>query len=92
VVVLVFFDAGAKLRDDFVGALNIFRSLRAHAGHVHVVAVGIIVAGCHVLHGGLFAGFFIAHVHSGHGFGLRRGGFLSGRVLSAGRTVAGHGD
>ena len=101
VVVLVFFDACAKLRDDFVGALHVFGSLRAHAGHEHVMSVRVAVAGRHVLDGGAFAGFFVAHVHAGHGFGLRRSGFprgsllrggaLRGLVLDGRSVVAGHG-
>jgi len=55
VVVLVFFDPGAELRDDFVGALEVGGSLRAHAGHEHVVRMSVVVAGRHVLDCGLFA-------------------------------------
>ena len=96
VVVLVFFDAGAKLRDDFVSALNILRSLHAHGGHEHVVGVRVAVAGhrgLHVLHGGFFAGLLIAHVHAGHGLGLRlrRGSLLNCGALCDGGVVAGHG-
>jgi hypothetical protein len=97
VIVLVFFDAGAKLRDDFVGALSVGGSLRAHAGREHVVTVRVVVAGRHVLDGSALAEFFIAHVHAGHGLGFRSGGFLSSRALrvwplDGGRMVAGHGD
>jgi hypothetical protein len=97
VVVLVFFDAGAELRDDFVGAFDVGGSLRAHAGHEHVVTVRVVVAGRHVLDGRAFVGFFVAHGHVGHGWGFRSGGFLSGGALrvwplDGGRMVAGHGD
>ena len=101
VVVLVFFDAGAELSDDFVGALEIFGHLRSHRSHEHVLAVRVAMPGRHVLDSCLFAGLFLAHIHSGHGFGwsgwrLRRGGFLRGGALPAlvidgRRMVAGHG-
>jgi hypothetical protein len=54
--------------------------------------VRVVVARRHVLDRSFFAGFFIAHIHSGHGFGLRHSGFLSSGTLSAGRAVAWHGD
>ncbi len=97
VIVLVFFDAGTELRDDFVGALDVGGSLRSHAGHEHVVTVCVVAAGSHVLDGGAFAGFLVAHVHAGHGWGFRNDGFLSGGrlrgwALDGGRMVAGHGD
>ncbi len=57
VVVLVLFDAGAKLRDDFIGARGIRRSLRAHGRHVHVQAVRVYVPGSHVVNGARFVGW-----------------------------------
>ncbi len=97
VIVLVFFNAGPKLRDDFIGPLEIGGSLRAHAGHEHVMAVRVAMAGRHVLDCGLFIGFFVAHVHAGHGLRFRSCGFLSGGALRGWakdrwRMVAGHSD
>jgi hypothetical protein len=55
------------------------------------MGVLVIVAGRHVLHRCAFAGFFLAHVHAWHGFGLRRGGrLLSGGTLRNWGVVAGH--
>jgi len=96
VVVPVFFDPRAKLSDDFIGALHVFGSFRAHRGHEHVLAVRIGMAGRHVRNSGFFAGLRIVHIHAGHIFGLRGWrwwrGLLGRRRLRGGRVVAGHGD
>src|SRR5579859_4617373 len=49
VVVLVLFDARAKLSDDFVGALNVFRPLWPHGRHEHMKVVRVVMARGHVL-------------------------------------------
>ena len=55
-------------------------------------AVGVAVAGRHVLDSGFFAGFLVAHVHSGYGLLLRCGCFLRGGTLRDRCVVARHGD
>ena len=50
-VVLVFLQAAAELRDNFVGTRGILRRSRAHGGHAHVQVVRVMMAAGHIVDG-----------------------------------------
>ncbi len=100
VVVLVFFDAGAELGDDFARARKILRRLRARPRHVQVQVMHVHVPPRHVVHSAGFIRLGVIHFHPGHAavfhpllcvMRLGGGGSLRFLCLHGGGAVAGHG-